>query len=162
MWSQLRLNSWWEARILSPEFWHDRSLQHMVVNHVHHPENDLWNKDSIKSHVFCTFGDRTPPMETAQALKACRLKGGKLHSFLTSTLDEGEWSTYGLRRFSLRGKTSHTHQMGGWVAPRAGLDALEETKSLPPTRIWTPDHPVFSLVTVPTALAKLNIYVYKL
>jgi hypothetical protein len=39
-------------------------------------------------------------METAQAINACRLKGGKLHSYLTSTLDEGEWSTYGLGRFS--------------------------------------------------------------
>ena len=74
-------------------------------------------------------------METAQAIKACRLKGGKLHSFLTSTLDEGEWSTYGLGCLSPRGKPPGTHQMGGWVAPRAGLDALEERKSLLPNGI---------------------------
>jgi len=43
-------------------------------------------------------------METAQAIKACRLKGDKLHSFLTSTLDEGEWSTYGLGCFAPGGK----------------------------------------------------------
>jgi hypothetical protein len=67
--------SWWEARILSPELWHDHSLQHMVL-------------------------DRTLPRETAQAIKACRLRGGKLHSFLTSTLDEGQWSTSGLGCFS--------------------------------------------------------------
>jgi len=44
--------------------------------------------------------ERTLPMETAQAIKACRLKGGKLHSFLTSTLDEGEWITYDLSDFA--------------------------------------------------------------
>ena len=149
--------SWWEDRILSPEFWHDHSLYHMLLNHVHHPENDLWNKGSIKSHVFYIFVDRTLPMETAQAIKVCRMKGGKLHSFLSSTLDEGEWWIYGLSRFSPQGKTTGTDQMGGWVAPRAGQDALEERKSLPPARIWTPDHPVLSLVAVPTALAQLNI-----
>ena len=91
-----------EAHGEKPEYelWHDCSLQHMVLNHVPHPENDLWNKSSIKSHVFYNFVDRTLPMETAQAIKACRLKGGKLHSFLTSTLDECEWSTYGLSRFA--------------------------------------------------------------
>jgi hypothetical protein len=46
-------------------------------------------------------------------------------TILTSILDERVWSA------SLPGRFTHgTHWRGSWVDPRAGLDAVEERKTL--------------------------------
>jgi len=50
----------------------------------------------------------------------------KLHTFLISTLDGGEWSAS--RRFTPRERAPGTHWIGGWVGPRAGLDTLMRRK----------------------------------
>jgi hypothetical protein len=51
------------------------------------------------------------------------------YSFLTSTLDGGEWSASRPGRALPRGKNSGTHCTGGWVGrPRAGLDAEARRK----------------------------------
>jgi hypothetical protein len=50
-------------------------------------------------------------------------------SFLTSALDGGEWSASRLRRFTAWETVPGTHLLGGWVAPRASLDAMEERSS---------------------------------
>jgi len=49
------------------------------------------------------------------------------HTFLTSTLDGGEWSTSSPGCFTPR-KNSSTHWIGGWVGLRASLDILEKWK----------------------------------
>jgi hypothetical protein len=51
--------------------------------------------------------------------------------FLTSTLDGGEWSASRLGRFTPGEEAPGTHWIGGWVGPRAGLDALDKRKILP-------------------------------
>jgi hypothetical protein len=47
-----------------------------------------------------------------------------LHAFLTSALDEGEWSASCPCHFTVREKAPGTHWVGGWVGPRAGLNTM--------------------------------------
>jgi hypothetical protein len=47
-----------------------------------------------------------------------------LHEFLTSALDGGEWSASRPGRFIPRETAPGTHWNGGWVGPRAILDAV--------------------------------------
>jgi hypothetical protein len=60
-------------------------------------------------------------------------------SFLTSTLDGGEWSASRPGRFTPERKAAGTHCIGAWVGPRAGLDVVEKRKIL---HCWesNPDH----------------------
>jgi hypothetical protein len=46
-----------------------------------------------------------------------------MHS-LTPVLDGGEWSASRSGRFTLRERALGTHWIGGWVGPRAVLDAM--------------------------------------
>jgi hypothetical protein len=55
--------------------------------------------------------------------------GGIAPPFLTSALDGGEWSGSHPGRFIPGEIATGTHWMGGWVGPRAGLDAVEKRKS---------------------------------
>jgi hypothetical protein len=50
--------------------------------------------------------------------------GGIAPLFLTLALDGGEWSTSHSSRFTLEGAPG-THWIGGWVGPKASLDAVE-------------------------------------
>jgi hypothetical protein len=52
------------------------------------------------------------------------------HVFLTSTLVGGEWSVPRPCRFTPGERALGTHWTGGWVEPRAGLDATEKRKFL--------------------------------
>jgi hypothetical protein len=45
------------------------------------------------------------------------------YSFLTSAVEGGEWSASRPGRIYPRGRAPGTHCTGGWVGPRAGLDA---------------------------------------
>jgi hypothetical protein len=54
-----------------------------------------------------------------------RGNGGIASSFLTSALDGGECSASRSGRFTPCERAPHTHGIGGWVGPRAGLDAVE-------------------------------------
>jgi hypothetical protein len=47
---------------------------------------------------------------------------------LTSALDGGEWSASRPGRFTPRERASGTHWIGGWVGPRAVLDAVVKRK----------------------------------
>jgi len=49
------------------------------------------------------------------------------HAFLNSVLDGSKWSASFPSHLS-SGSKPHTHQIGGWVAPRAGLGILEKGK----------------------------------
>jgi hypothetical protein len=42
-----------------------------------------------------------------------------------------EWSALRSGRFTSGEKTTGTHMIGGWVVPRASLDAMEKRKILP-------------------------------
>jgi hypothetical protein len=54
----------------------------------------------------------------------------QLHACFTSALDGGEWSASRPGRFTPRERASSTHWIGGWVGPRAGLDAVVKRKIL--------------------------------
>jgi hypothetical protein len=59
--------------------------------------------------------------------------GGIASSFLTSALDGDEWG-FTPRLLYAWGKNPGIHWIGGWVGPRAGLDAVENSKNLTPAR----------------------------
>jgi hypothetical protein len=53
---------------------------------------------------------------------------------LTLALYGGEWSALRPGRFTPRERTPDTHWIGGWVGPRAGLDAVVKRKIPSPCR----------------------------
>jgi hypothetical protein len=61
---------------------------------------------------------------------------------LTSALDGGEWSASRPSRFTPRGRAPSTHLIGGWVGPRAVLDAVVKRKIPSPHRESNPRTPV--------------------
>jgi hypothetical protein len=65
------------------------------------------------------------------------------YSFSTSALDGGEWSASRPGRAFTPGERTHgTHCTGGWVGPRAGLDAKATGKILCLRRGSNPGRPV--------------------
>jgi hypothetical protein len=70
--------------------------------------------------------------------------GGVVSPFLTSVLDEGEWSASRPGRLTPGERSLATHWIGGWVGPRAGLDAVEKRKFLV-CRELNPGRPARSL-----------------
>jgi hypothetical protein len=52
-------------------------------------------------------------------------------SFLISALDGGEWSASRSGHFIPEKIAPNAHWIGGYMGPRAGLDAVEERKILP-------------------------------
>jgi hypothetical protein len=74
-----------------------------------------------------------------QAMKKYSGMEVQLHAFLTSALDGSDWLQPG--RFPLRERASVTHWIGGWVAPRTGLDALAKGKIPYPSRDSKPGRP---------------------
>jgi hypothetical protein len=55
----------------------------------------------------------------------------QLHAFLTLALNGGEWSASRPGRFTPRERAPGTHWIGGWVGPKAGLDAVLKRKLSP-------------------------------
>jgi len=53
---------------------------------------------------------------------------------LTSALDEDKWSASSLGRFAHRERTPVTHWIGGWIGPRAVLEAVVKRKIPSPRR----------------------------
>jgi hypothetical protein len=70
--------------------------------------------------------------------------GGIAPAFLTSALDEGEWSA---SRPGPREKTYGTHWVGSLVGPRAGLDAMDKRQILHRRPVRSP--------ALPTELSRL-------
>jgi hypothetical protein len=64
-------------------------------------------------------------------------KYSSMHS-LTLALEGGEWSASRPSRFTPRERAPGTHWMGGWVGPRAVLDALVNRKIPTPRRESNP------------------------
>jgi hypothetical protein len=61
---------------------------------------------------------------------------------LTSALDEGDWSASRPGRFTPRERAPGTHWIGGWVGPRAVLDAVVKRKIHSPRRESNPSTPI--------------------
>jgi hypothetical protein len=57
---------------------------------------------------------------------------GMTPPFLTSAVDEGEWSDSRPGRFTPEERTPGSHWIGGWVGPKAGLGAVEKRKIFHP------------------------------
>jgi hypothetical protein len=66
---------------------------------------------------------------------------------LTSALDVGEWSASRPGRLAPRERAPGTHWIGGWVGPRAVLDAVVKRRI--PSPLWesNPRTPIIQLVT---------------
>jgi hypothetical protein len=75
------------------------------------------------------------------------------YSFLTSALEGGEWSASRPGRTLPPGKEpTGTHCTGGWVGPRAGLDAEVRGKILCLRRGSNPGRPDTVLTELPRLL----------
>jgi hypothetical protein len=79
-----------------------------------------------------------------------------LHAFLTSALDEGEWSVSRLGYFTPGEETLDTHCIGGWKRARSDLDAVVRRKNNSSCRESNHGHPTPILVTLLTELLRLN------
>jgi hypothetical protein len=66
---------------------------------------------------------------TQYATKTYGVVEVQLHSFLTSALDGGEWSTSRSGHFTPGKKGPCARLMGGWVGPRTSLDMAAMRKS---------------------------------
>jgi hypothetical protein len=65
------------------------------------------------------------------------------YSFMTSALDEGEWSASRPGRAFTPGERTHgTHCTESWVGPRASMDKEAIGKILCPCQGSNPDRPV--------------------
>jgi hypothetical protein len=65
---------------------------------------------------------------------------------LTSALDGGEWSASSPGRFTPRERGPGTHWIGGWVGPRAILDAVMKRKIPSPRQESKPRTPIIQFV----------------
>jgi hypothetical protein len=63
---------------------------------------------------------------------------GTAPPFLTTASDGGEWSATLTSCFTPREIAPGTHWIGGWVGPRAGLDAVEKRRISCPCRESNP------------------------
>jgi hypothetical protein len=70
----------------------------------------------------------------------------KLHAFLTSALNGGEWSASRPGRFTPRETAPGTHWIGGWMDPKASVDAVVKRKIPSPRRESNPRTPIFQPV----------------
>jgi hypothetical protein len=66
------------------------------------------------------------------AMKTYGGVGVLLHAFITSALDGCEWPTSRPGRFTPGERDSDARWVGGWVGPRAGLDAVVKRKIAQP------------------------------
>jgi hypothetical protein len=81
------------------------------------------------------------------AMKAYWWSGGIApRILLTFALDGGEWSASRSGRFTHRKRAPDTHWIGGWVGPRAVLDAVVKRECPSPRRESNPRTPIVQRV----------------
>jgi hypothetical protein len=68
------------------------------------------------------------PVLKHHAMKTYGEVAVKIHVFLTLVLDGGNWSASSPGRFTPGERAAGTHRKGGWVGPRARLDAVANRK----------------------------------
>jgi hypothetical protein len=130
-WLFLNLSSWPKLRVSSTLTPWDRVLEKLIVSQE--IPRLLWDPEVKLSLCF----NWAPRHE------------GKLGEWrynftpsLTSALDWGEWSASRPSRFTPRERASGTHWIGGWVGPRAVLDAVVKRKIPSPRRESNPRTPI--------------------
>jgi hypothetical protein len=117
----------------------------------------------VKLHAFLTsaLGSRIGRGKVVlyllkhHAMKTYGVVKVKLHAFLTSALDGGEWSASRPDPFT-PGKDPGTHVIGGWLGPRAGLDAVVKRRNPYFCRESKPSRPARSLITILAEVRWLN------
>jgi hypothetical protein len=86
---------------------------------------------------------------------------------LTSALDGGEWLASRPGHFTPRERASGTHWIGGWVGPRAVLEAVVKRKIPSPRRESNPRTPIVQpvalrytdwAITAPTVGCSINVH----
>jgi hypothetical protein len=75
---------------------------------------------SLRCFVFCYNPEQAPRYEGVW------VSGGIAPTFLTLALDGGEWSASRPGHFTAGERAPDTHWIGGWVGPRAGLNAVKK------------------------------------
>lgn len=75
-----------------------------------------------------------------------------LYTFLTWTVDAGEWSASRPGRSNPWERALSTHWVRGWLGLAAGLNFCGKRRPLALTRVRTPDRPARIAVTIPAAL----------
>jgi hypothetical protein len=83
---------------------------------------------------------------------------GSTHS-LASEPDRGEWSVSCPGRFTPKERATGTHWIGGWVGPRAGLDAVVDRNIPIPRRESSPRTPIVQPVA--QSLYRLSYHALK-
>jgi hypothetical protein len=123
--------------------------------------NSLWLWSMKYATVVwsqCSKGkkkDKVIPLRSIEVLLGDRRYSS--YSFLTSALEGGWVVSITLRpRFTPGQRAPGTHCTGGWVGPRAGLDAEVRGKILFPCRESNPGRPVHSQDTVQTDVPRLS------
>jgi hypothetical protein len=76
--------------------------------------------------------------------------------YLTSAIDGGEWSASRPGRFTAKEKDPGTPWLGGWVGPRAVLDAVVKRRIPSPRRESNPSTPIVQPVC--SALYRLSYH----
>jgi len=66
----------------------------------------------------------------------------QLHAVLASALDAGERSALRPGRFAPGERGPNVYLIGGWVGPRAGVNAMVKRKNSSPSRVLNPGLPV--------------------
>jgi len=79
-------------------------------------------------HKECKGKNKDAPVFKYHGVKAFWGEEVQLYAFLTSVRDGCEWSVLHPGRFASGDRTLGTHWIGGWVSPRASLDAVVKRK----------------------------------
>jgi hypothetical protein len=67
-----------------------------------------------------------------------RVRCVRLHLFLTSAQDGGDWSDSLPGHFTPEERAPGTHWLGGWVGPKVGLDVVANKQNSTPAMNRTP------------------------
>jgi hypothetical protein len=82
-----------------------------------------------------------PPFPQYAFMAWCSVK---VQGQLYILLDGGEWSTSRPGRFTPGKRNPGIRCIGGWVGPKASLEAVEKRKILSPSRELNPGRPSYS------------------
>jgi hypothetical protein len=82
------------------------------------------------------------------------------HPFLNFALDGGEWPSSRPGHFTPRERAAGRHWIGGWLRPRAGLDAVAKRMNLCSSRESKPGRLAHSAVTILTELSRLLVLTF--
>jgi hypothetical protein len=109
----------------------------LVPEDVWKTDRTRWMKSKWKKDFKSKGKSKVVPVLFLTENDATKLYWGievHLNAFLTSALNEGEWSASHPGRFTPSERDPSTHWIRGCVAPRAGLDAVVKWKIPNPRR----------------------------